>query len=92
MWFNTTHIWFNMTNCPKCGLSLALVGRNHRCRSNPEKPEQISAAGAGTRPAKSSADALEKIPSTTYQYRDPEKRRSYLREYMREYMRRRRSG
>ena len=69
-------------NCPDCGLSLALVGRNHICKRNPEKPVSVPAAKSkDTSPKKSKGTCPKK--SGTYRYRDDDAWRAYMREYMR---------
>lgn len=63
----------NLTNCPDCGASYAMVGKVHRCR--------------GAKPAVDPAPVMAAPVSVTgggkYKYRDADKWRSYMREYMR---------
>jgi hypothetical protein len=56
-----------MANCDQCGANLDLVGRSHLCRVSITSPPSASKLTF----------------SGTYQYRDPEKRREYMRDYMR---------
>lgn len=61
----------NSDRCPDCGASYALVGRTHLCRA-------VAVAlppPTKTRPANGG--------SPTYRYRDPAKRRAYMRDKMR---------
>lgn len=62
------------THCPDCGASYAMVGRVHRCISIPRERAYF----IGGTPVDRPADVSE-----SYKYRDPEKRRAYMREYMR---------
>lgn len=82
--------------CPTCGASYALVGRVHRCRvantvDVANSMANMIAAGevaltdapvgpvpAGTTRART---GTRQVP--TYRYRDPEKRRAYMRQLMR---------
>jgi hypothetical protein len=93
--------------CGKCGASLVLVGRAHRCVMPPaydnRSVEQQQARVAHTHEVAGAAPAtatngeappqdgpanmpLEAVGTevgpSTYRYRDPEKRRAYMRGYM----------
>ncbi len=91
-----------MANCPDCGANFAMVGRVHRCvkRVQPATADKSDLTGtiggsdgACTSAAKSSALHGETGPdrpgrTSTYRYRDPEKRRQQMKLYMREYRKR----
>lgn len=62
-----------MDLCPDCGANLALVGSRHRCVAN--KPDMANTP---------TEDVANTDRSSTYRYRDAEKRRAYMRDYMRE--------
>jgi hypothetical protein len=77
-----------MANCPKCGLSIALVGRNHSCKPKSKIAAKSVSPAAEIEISKSKDKSRQKITGTTYRYRNADARR----EYMREYMRRRRAS
>ncbi|HEY6019276.1 MAG TPA: hypothetical protein VIY48_05045 [Candidatus Paceibacterota bacterium] len=63
-------------NCSICGLNMDFVGRSHRCIPTKHVTAIVNTVhGTDYR----AADGT--IP--TYQYRDPDKRRAYMRELMR---------
>ena len=62
-----------MANCPHCLANMDMVGRSHRCV--PVSVTEIIAALP--------IERRERIARKTYQYRNEEQRRIYMREYMR---------
>jgi hypothetical protein len=79
-------------NCSRCGKNLALVGRIHNCVAN-TMANTITMANvvANTwdvaqpveqRPVKSLVAGSSPAVPATYQYRDAEKRRAYMKSYM----------
>jgi hypothetical protein len=58
--------------CPHCGANVALVGKMHRCVPRPAEPVDVANTIRGG-----------DVANTTYRYRDPAKRRAYMRELMR---------
>lgn len=71
-WF----IWvvvFLMSLCEVCGANLEIVGRRHRCVPMANIPGDVA----------NSDENMANSVANTYRYRDPEKRRAYMREYMR---------
>lgn len=85
--------------CKACGIVL-LFGNVHRCiptvsgaqdavpatidPGHRTQRRSMSSSGSATLPAPAN--------SSTYRFRNPDKRRSYMRAYMRDYMRKRRAG
>lgn len=79
--------------CPDCGYNYSLFGRVHRCR--PPKDRMDGMANVKSDMANPVANRLEELAnapygaakevlaSKTYQYRNEEKRREYMKEYMR---------
>lgn len=73
-----------MANCPYCG---ELHSQLYVCDEHVEarkKAERAEAAGLPHLPVSRPEDMMVKEPkSRTYRYRDPEKRRAYMRKLMR---------
>lgn len=69
-------------NCPKCGSNLALVGRTHRCVANEVANEPDVANVPTKNVANAEVDVANTSDAKTYRYRDPEKRRTYMKTYM----------
>jgi hypothetical protein len=67
--------------CKDCGLDLDLVGKSHRCI-----PRMANTVAATDDVANTMANT-----TSTYRYRDVERRRAYMRDYMRRYPRRKRA-
>lgn len=75
-----------MEICPKCQKNIALVGRRHQCQSVSEnspasRPQPRATKTRSSAPSQPSPSTLSAPQTTTYEYRDPEKRRAYMREY-----------
>lgn len=80
--------------CEICGANLAMVGKMHRCLPRVlAHPVIVRDAVAGSAPDLDRAEAAlpeisaaprhEAVPSSTYRYRDPERRREQQRDLMR---------
>jgi hypothetical protein len=86
--------------CAACGANIALVGRVHRCRpqmvdgslsmtavERAAIAEATIASGTVVQSLRADAEAEYRSAAdsaSTYRYRDPEKRRAYMRNHMRE--------
>jgi len=71
-----------MANCKTCGKDLNLVGRVHNC--TPGRTELGLEIEAGLENAiEHVMEPGNRVDGSTYRYRDPEARRSYMRHYMR---------
>jgi hypothetical protein len=70
-----------MRPCKDCGLDLDLVGKSHRCI-----PRVANTVAVTDDVANTVANA-----TSTYRYRDVERRRAYMRDYMRRYPRQKRA-
>ncbi len=77
--------------CRGCGKNMDLVGRSHLCApvarvaSTPQRQAEVPTADA-TRSAgkapKAPRKASERSKKATYQYRDPQERKAYMKAYM----------
>jgi hypothetical protein len=67
-------------SCEHCGANLALVGKVHRCVPRPAAP--INVANTAALPVANTGRGGD-VANITYRYRDPGKRRAYMRELMR---------
>jgi len=62
--------------CPTCMANMDMVGRSHRCIAREPVPDQL-------RDQKEPLDSRTRSSGgSTYQYRDPDSRRAYMRDYM----------
>lgn len=66
-----------MDNCTRCGANLEMVGRAHRCVPSSRGVVAAKRAMPVEQPP------VLRVKSKSYRYRDPEKRRAYMRDLMR---------
>ena len=67
--------------CPQCGANTDMVGRVHRCVP---VPAELASDGSVPKPVPGEERKL-MGKKKSYAYRDPDKRREYMRNYMKEY-------
>ena len=72
-------------NCSICGKNLDLVGGVHNCVPLQTIGQNLPGHGKETGPSKKPGENKPKrrvTKGSSYQYRDPEKRKAYMRSYM----------
>jgi hypothetical protein len=68
-----------MNPCKLCGLNLDLVGRTHRCI------QRVANASPPANDVANAAAIAMANATSTYKYRDVDKRRAYMRDLMKKY-------